>query len=109
MGDHEQLLEEARAETGLRDFGHESFLEGLEILVRSLHEEARLNAMGERMLGQRIVGHLKQRLQVEDWYRRSWRSISNRRSFRPWRRFRPISRGCSMRISRRRIFQRMAP
>ena len=70
MGDHEQLLEEARAETGLRDFGAESFLEGLEILVRSLHEEARLNAMGERVLRQRILGHLEQRLQVEDWYRR---------------------------------------
>ena len=70
MGDHEQLLEEAQAETGLRDFGNESFLEGLEILVRSLHKEARLNALGERALRQRIVGHLKQRLQVEDWYRR---------------------------------------
>ena len=70
MGDHEQLLEEAQAETGLRDFGNESFLEGLEILVRSLHEEARLNALGERVLRQRIVGHLKQRLQVEDWYHR---------------------------------------
>jgi hypothetical protein len=70
VGDHEQLLEDAQAETGLRDFGHESFLEGLEILVRSLHEEARLNAMGERVLRQRVLGHLKQRLQVEDWYRR---------------------------------------
>lgn len=69
MGDHEELLREAQAETGLRDFGDESFLEGLEILVRSLHKEARLNAMGERALRRRIVGHLKQRLQVEDWYR----------------------------------------
>jgi hypothetical protein len=70
MGDHESLLEEARTETGLRDFGDESFLEGLQILVRSLREEAQLNAAGERALRQRIVGHLKQRLQVEDWYRR---------------------------------------
>ena len=70
MEGHEALLSAAQAETGLRDFGHESFLEGLEILVRSLHKEARLNALGERALRQRIVGHLKQRLQVEDWYRR---------------------------------------
>lgn len=70
MRDHEELLREARAQTGLRDFGDESFLEGLEILVRSLRDEARLNALGERTLHQRIVGHLKQRLQVEDWYRR---------------------------------------
>jgi hypothetical protein len=70
MGDHEELLREARAQTGLSDFGDESFREGLQILVRSLREEARLNAMGERALRRRIVGYLKQRLQVEDWYRR---------------------------------------
>jgi hypothetical protein len=35
-----------------------------------LRTEARLNALGETVLRQRIVGHLKQRLQVEDWYRR---------------------------------------
>ena len=70
MGDHEQLLEQAQVETGLTDFGDESFLEGLAILVRALREEARLNAVGKRVLHQRIVGHLKQRLQIEDWYRR---------------------------------------
>jgi hypothetical protein len=70
MEDHEQLLEEAQAATGLREVGDESFLEGLAILVRSLHSEARLNALGEHVLRKRIVGHLEQRLQVEDWYRR---------------------------------------
>ena len=60
----------AVAETGLDDFGDDSFREGLEILVRALDEEARLNAVGEGFLYPRIVGHLSQRLQVEDWYRR---------------------------------------
>ena len=64
------LLDKARADTGLEDFGDGSFREGLEILTRSLRDEARLNARGEAYVYPRIVGHLRQRLQVEDWYRR---------------------------------------
>src|SRR3954469_10562545 len=67
---HEDLMASAVAETGLDDFGDDSFREGLEILVRALDAEARLNATGEAFLYPRIVGHLAQRLQVEDWYRR---------------------------------------
>lgn len=70
MGDYEELLDAARAETDLDNFGADDFLEGLQILVRALRTEAQLNALGEAVLRQRIVGHLKQRLQVEDWYRR---------------------------------------
>jgi hypothetical protein len=69
MGGHEELLEMARDQTGLEDFGDGSYLEGLEILVRSLRDEARLNARGEQALRARIVGYLTQRLQVEAWYR----------------------------------------
>jgi hypothetical protein len=64
------LMDAARAETALDNFGEDSFREGLEILVRSVRDEAGLNAVGEAMMRQRIVGHLKQRLQIEDWYRR---------------------------------------
>jgi hypothetical protein len=67
---HDDLMAAARTQTGLGDFGDDSFREGLEILVRSLGDEARLNAAGEGFLYSRIVGHLSQRLQVEDWYRR---------------------------------------
>lgn len=70
MQGHEELLAAARAETGLEDFGDDSFLEGLQVLVRSLRDEAQLNAAGEHLLRQRIIGHLGQRLQIEDWYRR---------------------------------------
>jgi len=70
MDGHEQLLDAARTATGLTDFGNESFLEGLQILLRSLRDEAQLNAAGEYYLRTRILGHLTQRLQVEDWYRR---------------------------------------
>jgi Sulfotransferase family len=64
------LLEAARTQTGLDDFGDDSFREGLDILVRSVRDEARLNVAGEAFLYPRIIGHLGQRLQVEDWYRR---------------------------------------
>lgn len=64
------LLAAAESETGLRDFGDDAFREGLERLVRSLREEASLNAVGRQALRQMIVGLLSQRLQVEDWYRR---------------------------------------
>ncbi len=70
MGDHRDLMRAAVDQTGLDDFGDDAFREGLEILVRSLGEEARLNAAGEAFVYPRIVGHLAQRLQVEDWYRR---------------------------------------
>ena len=63
-------IERAVAQTGLTDFGNDSFGEGLEILLTSLRDEARLNARGANFVHQRIVGHLAQRLQVEDWYAR---------------------------------------
>ena len=64
------LLAAAESETGLHDFGDEAFREGLERLVRSLREEASLNAVGQQAVRQMILGLLSQRLQVEDWYRR---------------------------------------
>src|SRR4051794_41919980 len=70
VADPDDLMGQAVTQTGLDDFGDDSFREGLEILVGALHDEARLNATGEAFLYPRIVGHLAQRLQVEDWYRR---------------------------------------
>jgi hypothetical protein len=70
MRPHDELLEEARAETGLDDFGEDSFREGLERLVRALRAEADLNAVGQDALRKLIMGLLVQRLQIEDWYRR---------------------------------------
>jgi hypothetical protein len=60
----------ATDQTGLSDFGDESFEEGLSILLSSLRDEARLNDRGEAFIYGRITGYLAQRLQVEDWYRR---------------------------------------
>lgn len=70
MESYKTLLDVAKAETGLNDFGGNSFQEGLEILVQALNAEAKLNALGDKILRDRIIGHLKQRLLIEDWYRR---------------------------------------
>lgn len=70
MQDHKELIEDAQRQTGLNDFGPDSFREGLEILSDSLRREARLNTVGERALTERIGLHLRQRLLIEDWYRR---------------------------------------
>jgi Sulfotransferase family len=65
-----ELMAAAVERTGLDDFGDDTFRDGLELLVRALRDEARLNARGEAFIYQRIGLHLSQRLQVEDWYRR---------------------------------------
>ena len=66
----QEVLDEASTQTGLTDFGDDSFAEGLDVLLFSLRDEARLHDRGRAFLHQRIVGHLSQRLQVEDWYLR---------------------------------------
>ena len=65
-----ELMASAVERTGLDDFGDDSFREGLKILVKALRDEARLNDRGEGFIYGRIGVHLRQRLQVEDWYRR---------------------------------------
>ena len=70
MAEFDDVVGGAVAQTGLQDFGDDSFREGLEVLLASLRDEARLNARGEGYLYPRIVTALSQRLQVEDWYRR---------------------------------------
>src|SRR5579864_4352846 len=66
----DDLLDVARAEAGLEGFGEPTFRDGLERLVRSLREEARLNAAGEFTLRALIIKLLANRLQIEDWYGR---------------------------------------
>ncbi len=65
-----QLLNSARERTGLHDFGGDSFREGLDVLVRALDSEARLNTTGRAVLDGQIVDLLVNRLKIEDWYDR---------------------------------------
>ena len=70
MADVDSVVAAAVAQTGLENFGDDSFREGLEVLLASLRDEARLNARGEGYIYASVVTALSQRLQVENWYRR---------------------------------------
>jgi hypothetical protein len=63
-------MEKAKEATSLSDFGEDSFLEGLEVLVKALNAEGRLSEMGRYAIEMQLVGPLTWRLQIEDWYRR---------------------------------------
>ncbi len=67
--DADSLEAEARAATGLSDFGDGSHREGLERLTASMNTEADLSDDGEAMLRMRLAGALASRLRVEDTYR----------------------------------------
>jgi hypothetical protein len=70
MESADELMATACSDTGLDDFGADSFRDGLSRLVTALQGEARLNEIGELALRHHVLGLLHQRLQVEDWYRR---------------------------------------
>lgn len=66
----DRLVDTARARAGSDDFGEDTWQEGLEVLVRSLTDEAALNEVGEAVVSDQIVGYLVNRLEVERWYAR---------------------------------------
>jgi len=66
----EDLLEEARQQAGLEDFGDPSFREGLGLLVYSYEREARLSALGRGAVRGRLVQFLVNRLKLHDWISR---------------------------------------
>jgi hypothetical protein len=66
----EHLLAEAsQAAGGLKDFGDPSFQPALGALCRALEREGRLSDMGRQILKQKIVGHLSNRLRIEEYFR----------------------------------------
>jgi hypothetical protein len=69
--DTESLIRSARANTGLDDFGGDSWREGLEQLVTALRTEAQLNDIGVQLAAADITGHLAQRLEITEWHRRN--------------------------------------
>lgn len=66
----EHMTELAQRATGLSDFGDDGFRDRLQMLSRSLSEEADLNPIGQRLQQQAIVRILKHRLYAEDWFSR---------------------------------------
>lgn len=67
----EGLIEDARKQTGLSDFGGGSWRPALEILVDSANREAKLNELGRASLATHAVALLANRLQIADCIRRN--------------------------------------
>ena len=61
----EALLQKAAVQTGLSDFGDDSFREPYSVLLRSLREEANLNTQGVILLQRTILRLLTNRLRTE--------------------------------------------
>jgi hypothetical protein len=66
----DDLVSRARTETGLEDFGGDTWREGLEQLVRSADSEGRFNRLGEDGFYSSLVRPLVNRLRIEDWFTR---------------------------------------
>lgn len=80
--DPEAILDEARARTGLSDFGSDSWREGFEIFLAALEEEAQLNFIGRVLAHSDVLNWLENRLQMTE-ARRLQPEISAERVERP--------------------------
>lgn len=63
------LAEATRQADGLTDFGDTSFRPALDVLCRSLEEEAKLSPLGRQLLHHKLVEMLVNRLRIEAWFR----------------------------------------
>ena len=63
--DGKGIAEQACEQTGLTDFGEDSWQEGLERLVDSFRTEAALNELGGALVEGELLGYLSDRLQIE--------------------------------------------
>ena len=70
MIDADELEARARAQSGLEEFGAESYREGLDVLVTSMNEDADLSDAGHEMVTSQLTSFLVNRLQIEDVYAR---------------------------------------
>jgi hypothetical protein len=64
--DRDTLISDARKATGLRDFGDESYLAPMQMIIDGLEAEANLNPMGRFMARNNLLRLLKHRLYAHD-------------------------------------------
>ena len=69
--DEDSLLGAARQQTGLADFGPDTFRAGLRVLLDSLERDARLNAFGRYYAQRQVLELLVSRLQLVEWRTRN--------------------------------------
>lgn len=68
--DERSLIDRARMNTGLSDFGIDDWVEPFRVFLKALDEESDLTLMGRLMTRSDILMHLEARLRIEDTYKR---------------------------------------
>jgi len=68
--DENSLIETAKANTGLSDFGADDWHERFQVIVKAFDEESELTLMGRLMTRSDMLMFLQARLQIEDTYKR---------------------------------------
>ena len=66
MLDSAKIINEAKNQTGLNNFGNPLFLEGFETLIKSINQESDLNDIGLGAQEQRLTGILINLLRIEN-------------------------------------------
>ncbi len=66
----EDLLIAAREQSGLNELGDDSILSPLAILVDAINREAKLNERGVQNVQRTLVGHLINRMRIEDYLKK---------------------------------------
>ncbi len=66
----DELITQAKSDTGLSDLGPDTFHEGLVALLDGAEAAGSLNELGVAVLRDQALGFLRTRLEVENWYRR---------------------------------------
>jgi hypothetical protein len=79
----DQFIADAIAQTGLDDFGGQSYREGLDIYCESVKADAQLNEIGASVVPGAIVSALANRLRVIDWAKRH-PEVVDERIEAPW-------------------------
>jgi hypothetical protein len=62
------LVDAACHRVGVDNFGADTWQEGLDVLITALNRDAQLNDLGQEVFADQIVGHLANRLEIEQWY-----------------------------------------
>ena len=68
--DENSLIETAKRNTGLDDFGDDDWREPFQVLIKSLEEESELHLIGRLMARSDLLMHLEGRLWIEDTYKK---------------------------------------
>ncbi|MCJ2178282.1 sulfotransferase family protein [Novosphingobium album (ex Hu et al. 2023)] len=63
----DEVIQAARAQTGLTEFGDPAIIEGLEILLKSYSDEARYSERGSQMAHADLVKWMAIRMKIENW------------------------------------------